>query len=85
MHPPLDRPHPDCQAEIDSLLACHKNFPFTKFMGACNELKTNLDACFKMEKRRMRKANFRKAQAFKEKMKGMKEQVVEKVAPKAEL
>ena len=65
-------------------MKCHKSFPFSKFMGACNECKSNLDVCFKIEKRRMRQANFRKAQAFKEKVKGMKDSVVEKVAPKAE-
>ena len=79
MHPPLDRPHPDCQAEIERLLECHRSFPIRKFVGACNEFKTNLDHCFKVEKRRMRKENFRKAQAFREKMRGVKGKGVEPV------
>ncbi|CAI5716778.1 unnamed protein product [Hyaloperonospora brassicae] len=63
MHPPLDRPHPDCQAEIKALLVCHEKYPYAKFVGACGELKTALDWCFKREKARVRDENFRRAKA----------------------
>ncbi len=49
MHPPLDRPHPLCQEQIDALRECHANTSKLKFW-ACNELKFALDTCFKQEK-----------------------------------
>lgn len=52
MHPPLDRPHPECQSVIDELRTCHETRPSWKFW-ACNEMKANLDACFKLEKDKM--------------------------------
>ncbi|KAG2978428.1 hypothetical protein PC118_g12300 [Phytophthora cactorum] len=63
MHAPLDRPHPDCQAEIKALLECHENNPYAKFFGACGDVKTALDHCFKNEKIRMRSENFKHAKA----------------------
>ena len=52
MHPPLDRPHPDCQQEIDELKECHAD-PWKKYTGGCNHLKVALDKCFKREKERL--------------------------------
>jgi COX assembly mitochondrial protein 2 len=52
MHPPLDRPHPDCQVEIEALRHCHATESKLKFW-ACNEIKWTLDQCFKLEKQRM--------------------------------
>mmetsp|Transcript_7587 Transcript_7587/g.9924 ORF Transcript_7587/g.9924 Transcript_7587/m.9924 type:complete len:105 (+) Transcript_7587:100-414(+) len=52
MHPPLDRPHPDCQDVINALKACHAH-TWKKFTGGCNNAKTELDHCFKAEKQRM--------------------------------
>ena len=52
MHPPLDRPHPDCQPEIEALRHCHATESKLKFW-ACNELKRRLDECFRVEKQRM--------------------------------
>ena len=52
MHPPLDRPHPDCQDVIDALKACHED-SWKKFTGGCNKAKFDLDKCFKAEKQRM--------------------------------
>jgi COX assembly mitochondrial protein 2 len=52
MHPPLDRPHPDCQLEIEGLRTCHATESKLKFW-ACNEVKANLDRCFKLEKEDM--------------------------------
>eukprot|EP00934_Nitzschia_sp_Nitz4_P000906 Nitzschia sp. Nitz4//scaffold3_size479765//237290//237613//NITZ4_000100-RA/size479765-processed-gene-1.511-mRNA-1//-1//CDS//3329550758//906//frame0 len=54
MHPPLDRPHPDCQAQIDELRNCQDTRPFFK-VWACNKAKHFLDVCFKQEKERMLK------------------------------
>lgn len=52
MHPPLDRPHPRCQDQINSLRECHAAGNKLKFW-ACNEVKSNLDKCFKEEKEEM--------------------------------
>lgn len=49
MHPPLDRPHPLCQDEIDALKKCHATQSKFKFWE-CNEFKFSLDKCFKAEK-----------------------------------
>ena len=57
MHPPLHRPHPDCQEVVSKLLQCHEDNPFGKFLGACNEHKYALDRCFKAEKEKKRAAN----------------------------
>ena len=54
MHPPLDRPHPDCQDEIEALRHCHDTNSKLKFW-ACNEIKTKLDICFRLEKQRILK------------------------------
>ncbi|KAL4139325.1 hypothetical protein PRIC2_002822 [Phytophthora ramorum] len=63
MHTPLDRPHPDCQAEIKALLECHQDNPYAKFVGACGEVKTALDWCFREEKNRIRSENLKHAKA----------------------
>lgn len=52
MHPPLDRPHPDCQEQVLALKACHLE-GYKKFYGACNAHKRALDQCFKQEKERL--------------------------------
>jgi COX assembly mitochondrial protein 2 len=49
MHPPLSRPHPDCQEDIQKLNVCHSNW--RKFLGECNDIKASLDACLKEEKK----------------------------------
>jgi COX assembly protein 2 len=54
MHPPLDRPHPECQDEINGLRECHKSASKLKFW-ACNEVKDALDKCFREEKKKMLK------------------------------
>lgn len=55
MHPPLDRPHPDCQDEIEALRHCHETRSVFK-IWACNEIKHKLDLCFKAEKAKLLKA-----------------------------
>lgn len=52
MHPPLDRPHPDCQEEIRALKDCHAD-GWKKYFGRCNDLKLALDRCLKREKERL--------------------------------
>ena len=49
MHPPLNRPHPMCQTEIEALKVCHETSSKFKFW-ACNEIKFAMDKCLKKEK-----------------------------------
>lgn len=49
MHPPLDRPHPMCQTEINAFKACHVQNSKLKFW-ACNDVKNAMDKCLKKEK-----------------------------------
>lgn len=64
MHPPLDRPHPDCQEAIQNLKDCHEEHKFAKFFGKCNQFKADLDKCFRQEKEVKRAANLKKAREF---------------------
>ncbi|KAH9258084.1 hypothetical protein BASA81_003647 [Batrachochytrium salamandrivorans] len=57
MHPPLFREHKRCGPEIGDLLECHKEHSVAKFWGKCNDVKTALDKCLKVEKEERRKAN----------------------------
>lgn len=53
MHPPLERPHPKCQDAIHALNVCHAE-KFSKILfWKCNEVKYELDRCFKEEKKEM--------------------------------
>ena len=53
MHPPLTAAnHPLCLAVIAALKECHEQHPLAKLVGACNQPKWDLDACFKAEARR---------------------------------
>ena len=52
MHPPLDRPHPDCNQVIEELRTCHADWKL-KYFGGCNEIKVSLDRCLKEEKKRL--------------------------------
>jgi COX assembly mitochondrial protein 2 len=61
MHPPLDRPHPDCSNFIESLNKCHSENEYAKFWGACNDAKAAMDICFREEKERVRRENNAKA------------------------
>ena len=36
--------------EIEALIRCHKENPYAKFWGKCNQVKWELDACFREEK-----------------------------------
>lgn len=54
MHPPLDRPHPECQSQIAALQYCHATTSKLKFWG-CNKVKFDLDQCLKGEKQNLLK------------------------------
>jgi hypothetical protein len=64
MHPPLDRPHPDCGLLIEALKACHTANPYAKFWGECNDAKALMDRCFREEKERSRSENLRVSREF---------------------
>lgn len=64
MHPPLHRPHPECEAFVEALTKCHKDHPYAKFAGVCSNTKAALDICFRAEKHNTRSANIEKARSF---------------------
>jgi len=53
MHPPLDRPHPDCDEPIAALKHCHQTAGWSKYAGACNDFKVQMDQCLRAEKKRL--------------------------------
>ena len=73
MHPPLGRPHPECQEQVKLLVSCHENNPFKKYFGACNDHKAALDWCFKKEKHNKRAKNLAKSKQFNEKWEKLKQ------------
>lgn len=50
---PAPHAHPSLQL-IEALQRCHKDRPYAKFWGACNQIKWDLDNCFKEEKKPLR-------------------------------
>ena len=66
MHPPLDRPHPDCEDIIQALKDCHAN-GWKKYTGGCNDIKVEMDKCFKAEKDRLLKEMNRRLPAMRRK------------------
>lgn len=73
MHPPLTlHKHPACAEVIVNFKKCHEDHPLQKFFGACNDLKIQLDKCFREEKQAKRKANFEASKQFKEKLRASK-------------
>ncbi|KNC77964.1 hypothetical protein SARC_09586 [Sphaeroforma arctica JP610] len=78
MHPQLARHvHPTCQDAIDALEACHRENSFRKFLGECNDAKTQLDRClydeYKVEQKRNLAESRRRRTAFKANMKESQE------------
>eukprot|EP00884_Botryococcus_braunii_P011801 jgi/Botrbrau1/20621/Bobra.113_1s0046.1 len=70
MHPPLHlHKHPHCREEILAIVTCHKDHPYAKFWGACNEQKWALDRCFREEKAIKRSINLEKAKVDQERYK----------------
>ena len=66
MHPPLFRPHPQCSDYVDMLVKCHQENTFGKFIGACNDIKAQMDHCFKAEKEEKRRANMQRSKEVEE-------------------
>lgn len=77
MHPPLFKPHELCQKVIDAFVRCHEDNPYMKYLGACNDLKVDLDKCFRDEKERARKRNAEKAKRDKQRFEEIKRKVKE--------
>ena len=51
MHPPLTlENHPLCRDVVIALKVCHRENPWGRSFGACNEQKWALDACLKEQK-----------------------------------
>ena len=67
MHPPLFKPHPECDTIVSKLVACHEENKLSKFLGACNDVKAELDHCLMREKIMRRDANLKKAREFDQK------------------
>ena len=69
MHPPLVlHRNPHCRSQILALQECHAENRFAKFVGACNVVKAELDACFRKQKEFKRTVNLAKARAERERM-----------------
>lgn len=64
MHPPLERPHPECGEIIQGLYRCHEEYKVGKWFGACNSVKDELDWCLRKEKETKRDLNLLKAREF---------------------
>jgi hypothetical protein len=66
MHPPLTlENHPLCREVVIALKLCHRENPWGRSFGACNEQKWALDACLKTQKLHKSRENNAKAQAEK--------------------
>lgn len=73
MHPPLTiHKHPDCAEIIEKFKKCHEDHPIAKYWGVCNDLKFELDRCFRQEKVHRRKRNLEASKEFKEKLQNSK-------------
>ncbi len=60
--PPVVSPaqaHPLCEKEVKTLVSCHENNKFMKFLNACGDAKVELDRCFREEKKLRVKLNKR--------------------------
>lgn len=70
MHPPLTLDnHPLCRDAVIALKRCHRDNPWARTWGACNEQKDALDACLRKQKLYKFRLNNAKAQASKERLK----------------
>jgi hypothetical protein len=62
---------------VDKLVACHEEHKLGKWFGACNDVKAELDECFKREKIEKRKENLRKSREFEDRYVKYQEKVNE--------
>ena len=61
MHPPLTlENHPLCKDVVIALKRCHRDNPWARAWGACNEQKWALDDCLKKQKLFKARANAEK-------------------------
>lgn len=64
---------PDCADAINALKQCHKDRYLAKFIGICNEQRSTLDQCLRVNKEIKRLENHLKSSIFdKEKKADMK-------------
>ena len=73
MHPPL-HPHlhtEDCRRVIEALTRCHADHPWKKFVGACNDLKRELNRCLQREYIERRQKNWEESIKRKEAAKNL--------------
>ena len=69
MHPPLTlENHPLCREVVIALKVCHRENPWSRSFGACNEQKWALDECLKKQKLFKFRENNKKATAEKERL-----------------
>lgn len=69
MHPPLTlENHPLCKDVVIALKRCHRDNPWARAWGACNEQKWALDECLKKQKLFKFRENNKKATAEKERL-----------------
>ena len=69
MHPPLTlENHPLCRDAVIALKRCHRDNPWSRSFGVCNEQKAVLDACLKKQKLLKFRINNEKAKAEKERL-----------------
>jgi COX assembly protein 2 len=64
MHPPLFKEHPLCEEQVQALVRCHEERNVAKWFGACNDVKRELSACLREEKKLRVKLNKRVKPAF---------------------
>jgi hypothetical protein len=69
MHPQLSlHNNPQCVEQILAFQQCHEDAGYwRRLFGACEEHKRILDACFKAQKKSLRKGHLQKARADREK------------------
>lgn len=69
MHPHLGlHAHPRCQKQILALQDCHRTHSVLKFLGKCNEVRRQLDACLYEEYVEARTANMNKRNEERDRM-----------------
>ena len=68
MHPQLTLDNnPQCVDQILAFKKCHEECGyFARLMGTCNDAKVELDACFKKQKKSVRKGLLEKAREDRE-------------------
>lgn len=73
MHPNLSAHlHGDeCRKVIEALQKCHRDHPYKKFLGACNDFKIALDSCLYKEYKQQQKKNLEQSRLTKKRYQQM--------------